>query len=80
MLKHKKTFKWYKTGGPGFDQKNNSFDPKRHETHFLSWSTWFEPYWPGELGFGQKWRFWPETARNSFFILVDMVWPVLTRW
>jgi len=53
---------------------------KRPETHFLSWSTWFDPYWPGELGFGQKWRFWHETARNSFFILVDMVWPVLTWW
>jgi hypothetical protein len=25
-------------------------------------------------------RFWPETAWNSFFFLVDMVWPVLTRW
>ena len=60
--------------------KNNGFDPKRPETHFLSWSTWFDPYWPGELCFGQKWRFWPETARNSFFTLIDMVWPVLTWW
>jgi len=60
--------------------KNDSFDPKRPETHFLPWSTWFDPYWPGELSFGQKWRFWPETAQNSFFTLVDMVWPVLTRW
>jgi hypothetical protein len=24
--------------------KNNGFDPKRPETHFLSWSTWFDPY------------------------------------
>jgi len=93
--------------------ENNSFDPKWPETHFLPWSTWFDPYWPGELGFDQKWRFWPEnglklifypgwhgltridsvdsvltendgfdpkTAWNSFFTLVDMVWPVLTRW
>jgi hypothetical protein len=60
--------------------KNDSFDPKRPETHFFFWLTWFDPYWPGELGFGQKWQFWPETARNSFFTLVDMVWPVLTRW
>ena len=60
--------------------ENDCFDPKQPETHFLPWSTWFDPYWPGELGFGQKWRFWPETARNSFFALVNMVWPVLTRW
>jgi len=60
--------------------KNDGFDPKRPETHFLPWSTWFDPYWLGELGFGQKWRFWPETARNSFFTLIDMVWPVLTWW
>jgi len=60
--------------------KNDGFDPKRPETHFLPWSTWFDPYWPGELGFDQKWRFWPETTRNSFFTLIDMVWPVLTWW
>jgi hypothetical protein len=24
--------------------KNDGFDPKRPETHFLSWSTWFDPY------------------------------------
>jgi len=59
---------------------NNSFDPKWPETQFLSQSTWLDPYWPGELGFDRKWRFRPETARNSFFFLVDMVWPVLTRW
>ena len=53
---------------------------KRPETHFLPWSTWFDPYWLGGLGLDRKWRFWPETARNSFFTLVDMVWPVLTRW
>jgi len=60
--------------------ENDGFDPKRHETHFLPWSTWFDPYWPGGLGFGWKWRFWPETTRNSFFTLIDMVWLVLTRW
>jgi len=59
--------------------KNDGFDPKWPETHFLSWSTWFDPYWPG-LGFGRKWWFWPETAWNLFFTLVDMVWPVLIRW
>jgi len=53
---------------------------KRPETHFLPWSTWFDPYWLGGLGFDRKWRFWPETAWNSFFTLVDMFWPVLTRW
>jgi len=47
---------------------------------FLPWSTWFDPYWLGGLGFDRKWRFWPETAWNLFFTLVDMVWPVLTRW
>jgi len=60
--------------------ENDGFDPKRHETHFLPWSTWFDPYWSGGLDFGWKWRFWPETSWNSFFTLVDMVWPVLTRW
>ena len=24
--------------------KNDGFDPRRPETHFLSWSTWFDPY------------------------------------
>jgi hypothetical protein len=93
--------------------KNNSFDPKWHETHFLSQSTWLNPYWPSRLSFDRKWRFWPETAwklvfypcrhgltridpvesvltendgfdpkrpENSFFTLVNMVWPILTRW
>jgi len=93
--------------------ENDGFDPKQPETHFLPWSTWFDPYWPGGLGFDRKWRFWPETdwklifypgrhgltridpvdsllienddfdlkwLENSFFTLVDMVWPVLTRW
>ena len=93
--------------------ENDGFDPKQPETHFLPWLTWFDQYWPGELGLGRKWRFWPETAwklifypgrhgltsidpvnsvlaendgfdpkqpENSFFTLVDMVWPVLTRW
>jgi hypothetical protein len=53
---------------------------KRPETHFLPWSTWFDPYWLGGFSFERKWRFWPETAWNSFFTLVDMFWPVLTRW
>jgi hypothetical protein len=39
--------------------ENDSFDPKRHETHFLPWSTWFDPYWPGELGFDPKLIFYP---------------------
>jgi len=60
--------------------ENDGFDPKRHETHFLPWSTWFDPYWSGGLGFGRKWRFSPETAWNSFFTLVDMVRLILTRW
>jgi hypothetical protein len=83
------------------------------KTHFLTRSTWFDPYWPDGIGFDQKWRFWLETAwkvifypsrhgltridpvdsvltvndgfdpkqpENSFFTLVDMVWPILTRW
>jgi len=53
---------------------NNSFDPKWPETHFLPRSTWLDPYWLGRLGFD------PKMAWNSFFTLVDMVWPVLTRW
>jgi len=63
-----------------FWPKMTVWTPKRPETHFLPWSTWFDPYWLGGLGFDRKWRFWPETAWNSFFTLVDMVWPVLTRW
>ena len=86
------------------------------KTHFLPWSTWFDPYGPGGLGFDKKWWFWPKMTvltrnvmkthylprstwfdlvdsvlikndgfdpkrhENSFFTLVDMVWPVLTRW
>jgi hypothetical protein len=47
--------------------ENNSFDPKWPETYFLPWSTWFDPYWPGELGFDQKWRFWPENGLKLIF-------------
>ena len=24
--------------------ENDGFDPKQPETHFLPWSTWFDPY------------------------------------
>ena len=34
--------------------ENDGFDPKRPETHFLPWSTWFDPYWLGGLGFDRK--------------------------
>jgi len=34
--------------------ENDGFDPKRPETHFLPWSTWFDPYWLGGLGFDPK--------------------------
>ena len=60
--------------------KNNSFDPKWPEIHFLSRSAWLDQYWPGRLGFDKKWRFWPKRFENSFFTLVDMDWPVLIRW
>ena len=55
--------------------ENDGFDPKRLETHFLPWSTWFDPYWLGGPGFDRKWRFWPE---NSFFTWptwFDLYWP-----
>ena len=54
--------------------KNDGFDPKRPETHFLPWSTWFDPYWPGGLGFDGKMRltrekyFW---ILNFFLIFLD---------
>jgi hypothetical protein len=54
--------------------KNDGFDPKRPKTHFLPWSTWFDPYWPGGLGFDGKMRltrekyFW---ILNSFLIFLD---------
>jgi hypothetical protein len=36
--------------------ENDGFHPKRHETHFLPWSTWFDSYWPGGLDFdGKMW-------------------------
>ena len=41
--------------------ENNGFWPETAGNSFLPWSTWFDPYWPSELGFGLKWRFWPET-------------------
>jgi len=34
--------------------ENDSFDPKRLEIQFLSWSTWFDPYRLGGLGFDRK--------------------------
>jgi len=51
--------------------KNNGFDPKRPETHFLPWSTWFDPYWPGGLGFDGKMRLTREKYffEFSFFLI-----------
>jgi len=43
--------------------------------NFLPWSTWFDPYWPGELGFGRKWRFWPETHFLPWWTWFDPYWP-----
>ena len=43
------------------------------KTYFLPWSTWFDPYWPGWLGFDindcfdRKWQFWPETSWKLIF-------------
>jgi hypothetical protein len=34
--------------------KNNGIDPKWSGTHFLSQSTWFDPYWPSGLSFDPK--------------------------
>jgi P2-related tail formation protein len=34
--------------------ENDGFDPKRPETHFLPWLTWFDLYWLGGLGFDPK--------------------------
>jgi len=59
---------------------------KRLETHFLPWSTWFDPYWLGGLGFDRKWRFWPENGPKLIFYpgrhgltRIDSVDSVLTR-
>jgi len=60
--------------------ENDRFGSKRPETQFLPRSTWFDMYWSGGLGFDWKWPVWSETARNSIFTTVNMVWPVLTRW
>jgi hypothetical protein len=37
--------------------ENDGFDPKRLETYFLLWSTCFDPYWLGGLGFDPKTHF-----------------------
>jgi len=50
------------------------------KTHFLPWSTWFDPFDPVNSVFVENDGFDPEMAWNSFFTLIDMVWPVLTRW
>ena len=75
------TQKWW------FDPKMTVSTRNIMKTHFLPWSTWFDPYWPGEIGFLWKMTvltendgFDPKRHENSFFTLVDMVWPVLTRW
>jgi hypothetical protein len=50
--------------------ENDGFHPKQLKTHFLPWSTWFDPYWLGGLGFDRKWRFWPKThflLRSTWF-------------
>jgi hypothetical protein len=36
--------------------ENDGFDSKRPETHFLPWSTWFDPYWPSGIGSYGKMR------------------------
>jgi len=50
--------------------KNDGFDPKRPETHFLPWSTWFDPYWPGGIGSYGKMRLTREKYifEFSFFL------------
>ena len=60
--------------------ENDRFGSKRPETQFLPRSTCFDMYWSDGLGFDRKWPVWLETARNSIFITVNMVWPVLTQW
>ena len=47
---------------------------KRPETHFLPWSTWFDPYWLGGLGFDRKWRFWPKTHFLPWSTCFDPYW------
>jgi len=54
--------------------ENDSFDPKRLKTHFLPWSTWFDPYWLGGLGFDRKWRFWPKTHFLPWSTCFDPYW------
>jgi len=54
--------------------ENDGFDPKRLKTHFLPWSTWFDPYWLGGLGFDQKWRFWPKTHFLPWSTCFDPYW------
>jgi hypothetical protein len=50
--------------------KNNSFDPKWLETHFLSRSTWFDPV---DSVLIENDGFDPKRPENSCFTLVDMV-------
>ena len=51
--------------------KNNSLDPKRPETHFLPWSTWFDPYWPGRFSFDGKMRLTREKYIFAFFLFLN---------
>jgi len=69
MLKH-----WKKKLSMGINPvdsvliENDGFDPKRPETHFLPWSTWFDPYCLGGLGFDPK---RPETHFFSWLTWFD---------
>jgi len=59
--------------------ENDDFDPKRLEIHFLPRSTWFHPYCLVGSIFTENDSF-TLNSRNSFFILVDTIWLVLTLW
>jgi len=58
--------------------ENDGYDPKRPETHFLPWSTWFDPYWPGDLVLVENDGFDPKRPKTHFLPWLtwfDPYWP-----
>ena len=44
------------------------------KTHFLLWSTWFEPYWPDGIGFYGKMRLTRENIFLNFKFFLNFFW------
>jgi len=60
--------------------ENDGFDPKQPETHFYPSQRGLTRIDPVDSVLIENDGFDQKRTENSFFTLVDMVWPVLTRW